>query len=553
MCLHPESISPVPEVTARVAKAAFPKSNRYMRLRDELGVIYNDEEFAELYPDRGQSAIAPWRLTMILIMQFLENLSDRQTADAVRGRIDWKYALSLKLTDPGFDFTVLSEFRDRLIKQEALAQILEQMLQRFQEKGLLKARGKQRTDSTHVLAKVRELTRLENLIETLRYALNTLAEVAPEWLGANLQSEWCDRYGKRVENTRLPRKKDERNALAVMVGQDGFDLLDAIYATTAPIELRWLKAVEILRQVWLQQYYAPTPKIQLRSEKDGPPSAIRIRSPYEIEARNSTKRSTNWTGYKVHLTETCEENLPHVITQVKTTPATTQDQQVVTSIHQSLADQNLLPNQHLVDRGYTSSRLIVQSKRDYQIDLFGPVGTNGGWQARAGQGFDLSHFQIDWNKKKVSCPQGKQSRSWKKGKDSYGNKIIHVEFRQNECKECPVRSLCTRAPIHARGITLLPQLEYETRQKARQRQETEEFKQQYALRAGIEGTISQGVRSFHLRQCRYIGLAKTRLQHILTAAAINLERIYAWLEGVPLAQTRISHFEKMAKPHLAIA
>ena len=362
-----------------------------------------------------------------------------------------------------------------------------------------------------------------------------------------------DRYGKRVENTSLPRQKNERNTLAVTVGQDGFDLLDAIYAPTAPMELRWLKAVEILRQVWLQQYYAPSPEIQLRNKKDGPPSAIRIRSPYETEARNSTKRSTNWTGYKVHLTETCEENLPHVITQVKTTPATTQDQQVVTSIHQSLADQNLLPNQHLVDRGYTSSRLIVQSKRDYQIDLFGPVGTNGGWQARAGQGFDLSHFQIDWNKKKVSCPQGKQSRSWKKGKDSYGNKIIHVEFRQNECKECPVRSLCTRAPIHARGITLLPQLEYETRQKARQRQETEEFKQQYALRSGIEGTISQGVRGFHLRQCRYVGLAKTRLQHILTAAAMNLERIYAWLEGVPLAQTRVSHFEKMAHQHLAIA
>ncbi len=185
----------------------------------------------------------------------------------------------------------MSEFRERLTKQEAEQQILEQMLQRFTEKGLLKARGKQRTDSTHVLAKVRELTRLENLIETLRYALNTLAEVAPEWLGANLQSEWCDRYGKRVENTRLPSQKDERNALAVTVGLDGFDLLDAIYASTAPIELRWLKAVEILRKVWLQQYYAPTPKIQLRSEKDGPPSAIRIRSPYEIEARNSTKRS----------------------------------------------------------------------------------------------------------------------------------------------------------------------------------------------------------------------------------------------------------------------
>jgi transposase len=387
MSLHPQPIPPIPEETVLVAVAAFPKGNLYLRLRDELGVFYQDCDFDNLYSVNGQPGYAPWRLAMVLVMQFLENLSDRQAAEAVRGRMDWKYALSLKLTDPD---------------------------------------------------------------------------------------------GKRVENIRLPRQKDERNALAVTVGQDGFDLLEAIYASTAPIELRWLKAVEILRQVWLQQYYAPTPKIQLRSEKDGPPSAIRIPSPYETEARNSTKRSTNWTGYKVHLTETREENLPHLITSVETTPATTQDQQVVTSIHQSLADQNLLPNQHLVDRGYTSARLMTQSESDYQIDLFGPVGINGGWQARAGQGFDLSHFQIDWNKRKVCCPQGKKSRSWKKGKDSYGNGIIHVEFRQNECKDCPVRSLCTRAPIHARGITLLPQLEYETRQKARQRQETEEFKNTYS-------------------------------------------------------------------------
>jgi len=206
-----------------------------------------------------------------------------------------------------------------------------------------------------------QLTRLESLIETVRFALNTLAEIAPDWLGANLQSEWCDRYGKRVENTRLPSQKDERHALAITVGQDGFNLLDAIYAKTAPIELSGLPAVEILRQVWVQQYYAPTPEIELRSDKDGPPSAIRIFSPYEIEARNSTKRSTNWTGYKVHLTETCDSNLPHLITHVETTPATTQDQQVVTPIHQSLAQQNLLPNRHLVDKGYTSARLMTQS------------------------------------------------------------------------------------------------------------------------------------------------------------------------------------------------
>ncbi|WP_017313974.1 IS1182 family transposase [Mastigocladopsis repens] len=550
MCLHPEKIPPVPNETVRVAKAAFPKGNLYMRLRDELGVFYQDEDFASLYPQRGQPALAPWRLAMVLVMQYLENLSDRQAAQAVQGRIDWKYALSLELTDPGFDFSILSEFRDRLISGGIEQQILDKMLLRFQELKLLSARGKQRTDSTHILAVVRELTRLEHLGETLRYTLNAVAEIAPTWLKSLAPPEWYDRYSKRFEDSRLPRTAPEREALAVTIGADGFDLLDAIYSQTAPVELRQLPAVEVLRQVWLQQYYAPTEKIQLRNEKDGPPSALRIRSPYDLEARNSTKRTTNWTGYKVHLTESCDENLPHIITHVESTPATSQDQTVVPSIHQALEQKDLLPQQHLVDQGYTSSQLLSSSQRDYNIDLFGPVALNVGWQAKAGLGFDLSHFKIDWEHKAVYCPQGKRSYLWKKNKDVYGKPVIYVEFRQRDCLACPVRSQCTRAKTNPRGLTIQVQSDYEALQKARERQKTEQFQKQYGLRSGIEGTISQGIRAFEMRDCRYIGLAKTHLQHILTAAAINLGRVFAWLEEIPRAKTRSSHFALLAEPNI---
>lgn len=546
MCLHSKEIPSVPEQTACVAKAAFPKGNLYMRLRDELGVFYQDEDFAELYPQRGQPAQAPWRLAMILVMQYLENLSDRQAAQAVQGRIDWKYALSLELTDPGFDFSVLSEFRERLIRGGIEQQILDLMLSKFQELKLLSARGKQRTDSTHILAVVRELTRLEHLGETLRYALNAVAEVAPTWLKSLAPSEWYDRYSRRFEDTRLPKKASEREAKALTIGADGFHLLDAIYCRTEPFELRQLPAVEVLRQVWLQQYYAPTDLIQLRNSKDGPPSAVRIWSPYDLDARNSTKRTTNWTGYKVHLTEICDQDLPHIITHVETTPATTQDQTVVPSIHQALDEKDLLPQQHLVDQGYTSSQLLSSSEREYKIDLFGPVALNVGWQAKEGLGFDLSHFKIDWKRKAVYCPQGKRSCRWKNTKDAYGNSVIHARFRSTDCKNCPVRSQCTRAATAPRALTLQVQEDYEALQKARERQKTEQFQKQYQLRSGIEGTISQGVRAFELRDCRYIGLAKTHLQHILTAAAINLGRVFAWLEEMPRAKTRSSHFARLA-------
>ena len=177
-----------------------------------------------LYPNKGQSAIAPWRLVMILIMQFSENLSDRQTADAIRGRIDWKYALSLELEDDGFDFSVLSEFRDRLIEGGISQQILDKMLAKFGDLGLLKSRGKARTDSTHILAVVQELTKLEHLEEILKSALNTLAKVAPTWLERIVTIDWYGRYGQKNEYLRKTRTVEEKEAKAIQLGTDGFCL-----------------------------------------------------------------------------------------------------------------------------------------------------------------------------------------------------------------------------------------------------------------------------------------------------------------------------------------
>ena len=218
MSLHPQEIPPIPEETRRVAQAVFPRSNVYMRMRDELGTIYDDQLFAPLFPTRGQPAASPWRLALTIVMQFAEGLSDRQAADAVRSRIDWKYALSLELTDPGFDHTVLSEFRTRLVAGQAEQLLLETLLARVRERGLLKARGRQRTDSTHVLAAIRVLNRLELVGETLRHALHNLAVVAPDWLQAQVPIEWFDRYDTRMENYHFPKAEAAREAVAVTIG-----------------------------------------------------------------------------------------------------------------------------------------------------------------------------------------------------------------------------------------------------------------------------------------------------------------------------------------------
>ncbi len=301
MSLHPQKIGNIPPDTIRVAQAAFPKGNIYLKMRDELGVFYDDNGFSTLFSLQGQPAFAPWRLALITIMQFVEGLTDRQAADAVRGRLDWKYALSLELTDSGFDFSVLSEFRTRLIEGGKEQQLLAQMLCIFQEKGLLKSPQKQRTDSTHILAAIRVLGRLENVGETLRSALNSIAAVAPNWLRKIVpDDEWYSRYGQRFQESRFPTSKKERSEIAVMMGIDGNYLLALIWSNSELEWLRHLESVEILRQVWIQQFYVDNGSLKLREASNCPPGAILINSPYDSDARMGNKRTREWTGYKVH-------------------------------------------------------------------------------------------------------------------------------------------------------------------------------------------------------------------------------------------------------------
>ncbi|WNZ45287.1 IS1182 family transposase [Leptolyngbya boryana CZ1] len=547
MSLHAVLVPAIPTETVRVAQAVFRKGNRYLQMRDELGVFYQDRDFAALYASQGKPAIAPWRLALVTVMQFVEDLSDRQAAEAVRSRIDWKYALSLELDDPGFDHSVLSEFRQRLVDAQAEQALLEAMLKCFQARGLLKARGKQRTDSTHVLSSVRAMSRLEHLGETLRATLNDLATVAPEWVQQQVPVEWYDRYGTRCEEYRIPNRTQEREAWVTTVGADGFYLLDLLYAEATPEAWRQRAAVQLLRQMWLQQYYAPQGSIRLRTSQDCPPNALRLCSPYDPQARQSLKRTMTWIGYKVHLTESCDEQLPHLLTHVETTAATTPDHQAVPLIHQALQHQNLLPQQHFVDQGYTSTQLLMSSQHDYQLDLVGPVPANSQWQAQAGQGFSLSDFQIDWQQQRVYCPAGQQNSTWRVGQDGAGQPAVFVRFPKQQCLVCPLRTECTRShKTGARALTFKPQQDFQMLQAARVRQHTQEFRDAYATRAGIEGTVSQALRVCGLRQCRYLGLAKAHLQHVLSALALNVLRAVAWLDGVPLARTRQSRFARLA-------
>lgn len=496
MSLRPQPpLPPVPEDTARIARAAFRRGNPYMLLRDRLGAVFDDAGFADLYPKLGQPAYAPWRLALVTLMQFREGLSDRQAAEAVRGRIDWKYLLALDLADAGFDFSVLCEFRGRLLRHEATERLLARVLDVAREGGLLKARGRQRTDSTHVLAAVRDLNRVELLGETLRAALNAIAAAAPDWLRALSAPEWFERYGQRIEDARLPETGPKRDAYVAQVGVDGYRLLDALDADGAPEDPRSLPEVEVLRRVWARHFErdengktgGAAAGVRLRPVQGRGPGD-RVESPYDIDARFRSKADANWTGYMVHMTETCDEGLPRLVVHAEATAANVHETTRTGPIHDALAAKSVAPSEHLVDAGYVSASHIVVARERHGIDLIGPTRRNASWQRRTEGAFGIDDFAVDWDRRKARCPEGHESMTWGEWTAKSGQPYIWVGFKPADRQPCPARSRCTRAT--SRRLGLHPRPEHEALVAARARGSSDAGRRLYAQRRGVEGTLS---------------------------------------------------------------
>src|SRR2546421_3210983 len=549
MSLQPQGLEPIPEATRRLVQKSRPKGTAMTRLRDALGPVYQDEAFVGLFPRRGRPAEAPWRLALVTVFQAMENLTDRQAAQMVALRMDWKYALSLAPEDEGFDYSVLSQFRQRLIEQGAEDLVLEPLLAVCREQGWLKGGGKQRTDSTHVLAAVRTRSRLESVGEALRAALNGLAESEPEWLLEHIEDDWFDRYVHRFELARFPKGQSQREQLQRQVGRNVQRLLLASEQPQAPAAVRALPEVQLLRQIWQQHDEEVEGQTRWR---DGPAvsSAERVVSPYDVQARSARKRDTDWLGYKSHLTETCDEgpDALHLIVHVETTLATTEDHEVVAPLLEQERKPRRAPDGEYVDMGYTSGPLLVQ-QASLGTQLMGPVATSSSWQQREQRGFAPQDFELDWQEQGARGPQGQRSQSWSQGEDKRGKPITVIQFAKAVCQACPVRSCCTRSP-DGRSLTLGREPVQQALEQRRREQVTPAFQKQYARRAGVEATISQGVRTKGLRLARYRGQDKVHLHHLRIAAAINLVRIDHWVaaqeQGRPARRPRpLSRFGQL--------
>jgi transposase len=565
---------PDPVVAAAIrAKYDGRRAPLAVAMRDRLGQWMADELFAAAFGVRGRPGWPPSRLAVVTVLQMAEDLTDRQAADAVRARLDWQYALGLGLADPGFDHSVLSEFRDRVAGHGLEEAALDALLAMVAAEGLVKAGGKQRTDSTHVIAAVRALHTAELAGESVRAALEALAAAVPDWLGQRFcVSDWNRRYGVPVSTWRRPPGAAGRDKLALQYARDGYALVAACYEESAPPWLREIPAVQVLRTVLIQRFTRTVDssgrEVTGRREPGGdgvPPAHIKISSPYDTDARWGAKKDLTWLGYKLHISETCDDPpacgcpaapaaaapgrcghdvRPNLITGVATTRASVADAEMTTPVNAALHRKDLAPGRHYLDSGYASARNVLDAARQFGITLVTPLLADCSRQARAGDGYDRTAFAIDYDARTATCPQGRPGTGWTPSRQD-GWDVIVVRFGITACRPCPARQLCTKAVRNGRQLTILPRDQHELQAAVRAGQQSADWQEEYKRRAGAEATISQAVTVTGCRRARYRGLRKTHLENVYSAVALNLYRLDAYWNDTPLNRARTSHLARL--------
>ncbi|WP_406111675.1 IS1182 family transposase [Kitasatospora purpeofusca] len=552
MSVRPRPSGEVPLLTARMARASNPGGTTAMWVRDRLDGLWRDEDFVDWYPRDGRPGLSPAQLATVSVLQFLLGLSDRDAAEAVRCRIDFKYALGLELDDPGFHHSVLTDFRDRLLQEDRADRLLDLALARLKDVGLVRDRTTQRTDSTHVLATVRDMTRLELVTEAVRAALEELARASSHALDGLVGEDWGRRYGRPVRLGRNPtRPKTRINT----TGEDARRLLE--HLSRKHPSLLAGPQVQVLRQILVQNYsWDPAGRLRWRDDAEGPglpPSARRIVSPYDPTARYARRgQVTRWTGFLAHLTETCSSEGPNVITDVATVSATSADTEVLPGIHTRLERRELRPDQHLVDGGYTSLPHLEQAEREHRITVVGPLPGNPTRQHRRSEGFARDDFRIDFDRKEVVCPQGQTSAGWHgpyPTSSPTAAPLIVARFTKSQCQPCPARAKCTSSHDSHRTVGFPPRELLELQQRNRADQQDPAWHKRYAVRSGIEGTINEFAHGHGMRRCRYRGQPKAHLQHVLTAIAVNIERLSRQSPGESPPPRRPTTFQDYLDQH----
>jgi transposase len=508
----------MPDDIAAVGAAILAPTNPYRLLGEQLVDVFVDVDFAPLYTNHGRAAVSPALLALVTIFQFLEHAPDRQAADAVRVRLDWKYALHLPVTDLGFDFSCLCYFRRRLLAHAQERRLFDTVLERIRGLGLIKARGKQRTDSIAVLGAVRDLSRLELVWETLRLALGALERAEPLWTQRQVPASFREQYVRRAMDYRL--SEAERQTALREVGDDGAWLLERL--GEAPAAAGMLEAVQILQAVWTQQYEQQADGVRAREKIVDCPE--RIVTPHDAGVRLGEKRGKAWIGEKTHVTETAEPDRPNFIIDVTDANASSVDSAALPTIRTQARGRGLLPSEQYVDAGYVTGRQLAESAAE-GIALLGPALPDTSLN-----GFKIADFVLDEEAHQATCPAGQTSVKWRHKTERDGSSAVQIQFAAATCAACPLRGQCTTGTS---GRSLHINEHYGLVAARRAEAQTQTFRHKLWARSAIEATLSELVRAHGLRRHRYRGDAKRHAENLSKAAACNLKRLLRVLAAWP--------------------
>lgn len=517
--LFPKSI---PEATRAVVEQFLSEDSVYWLVGQEGDQIIRDADFEDMYSDEGRPGINPVVLSFVTVFQYLEKLPDRRAAEMVRVRLDWKYALRQELDWSGFNYSDLCNFRKRLLENEKERLIFDRVVTYLQERGHIKARGKQRTDSTYILGNVMYLSRLEIVWETIRLAVSALISADAPWSLHHLPSTFVETQSSRRDEYGLSKTKIEK--AMQQAGADGYWLVARVQAH-GDENLNNLAEMQTLKRVLEEQFTRSDPESPPKARLNSEIGGDTLQSPHDPDVRYSRKRDQKWQGYKMQVSETIDEESPErFISDIEIEPANESDQEALAPIQKRLIEREIPPAKQYVDQGYMSGEQIDTS-REQGIDLRGFVNPGA---SQKEPGFRLADFEIDVEQQQATCPAGKTSVHWTVTSGTTKG-VAYRAFFGKQCRGCPffATGQCTTNPA---GRRLDISCHHDDLQARRHEMKSQTFQQEMHQRNGIEGTISELVRAHGARRSRYRGLAKNQLQASFIGAAINLKRLAKALE-----------------------
>jgi len=507
--------------TDYLAGNLFGPANRYRLFREKIWpkLLELGPKVEALYcAENGRPPIDPVLLCGVTLLQFMERVADRRASEQVVYHLGWKYALDLELDYDGFHSTVLVYFRDRLEEKKAERMIFDWVVDLLIELGLVKRKGKQRLDSTHIVGYVKAMSWMECAIETLRLALEDLEHEVGNHERPEFWSRLWEFYVESHLDWRL--SKTEQANRHRQCGQDMRELLEWIDAKNPKLAER--EAVKVLRRVFDEQFEVVEGKVEFLTQRP----ARAVQNPHDPDAHYADKKTKLWTGYKVHVTETVDPEEPikkkgepaeHFITEMFTTEAAQDEMTGLTEVlKRELEHHEITPLAIYSDAGYVTEHTLTQAEQN-GFELLGPTRPD----PHKGV-YNSDVFHVDVDKRQAVCPEGKLSTQCSRIKDSFmGTEYYRLEWG-NQCDSCPVQTQCTRSKSGRR--TLVVGLRHDLVERRRREMKQSGFSKSMHPRNGIEGTHSELVRGHGMRRTKYRGLSRVGLSHYFIGAACNVKR-----------------------------